>query len=86
LRRLLLLACIDSSASLAQFAKSGATQCRNECDHLFNDSNNLYDTFTGHMMDRGSPFSMHPGLKFAVPIILAGNIRTIEIARSVAGT
>jgi hypothetical protein len=38
------------------------------------------------MADRESLLSMLPGLKFAVPIILAGNIRKIEIARSVAGT
>jgi hypothetical protein len=86
LRRLLLLACISRSAPLAQFVKSGATQRRNECDHLFNNQNTLYDTFAGNMMDRGSPLSMHPELKFAMPIILAGNITRIEILQSVAGT
>jgi hypothetical protein len=68
------------------FVKSGATQCRNECGYLFNDSNILYDTFAGRMMDRASPFSMHPELKFAMPIFRAGNIRTNEIPRTVAGT
>jgi len=38
------------------------------------------------MADRESLLSMPPELKFTMPIFLAGNITTIEITRSVAGT
>jgi hypothetical protein len=82
----LLLACISPIPAVLAIVKSHATQCRNECDHLFNDSNALYDTFASNMTDRGSLLSMPPELKFAMPVFEAGNITRTEIPRSVAGT